>query len=155
MRPSLVLTSEGLPLGLYANKFWIREKFKNAKSLYRKKISFFIFFKCFEMTGSLIFSSILGLDSYREFEVTVKILKSTLGDPISRKPVGFFEELCGEVFKAIKSEVLDRKVKNATPGTLWAFLRHIRSTVSRNGLISHGLYGLIRSFHVAEKDSTA
>jgi hypothetical protein len=37
MHSSLVVTPEGLPLGLCANKFWTREKFKNAKSLYRKK----------------------------------------------------------------------------------------------------------------------
>lgn len=37
MHSSLVVTTEGLPLGLAAKKFWNREKFKNAKSLYRSK----------------------------------------------------------------------------------------------------------------------
>lgn len=36
MHASLVVSTEGLPLGLSANKFWTRDKFKNAKSLYRK-----------------------------------------------------------------------------------------------------------------------
>jgi hypothetical protein len=39
MHPSLVVTSEGLPLGLCANKFWSRKKFKGVKALYRKKNS--------------------------------------------------------------------------------------------------------------------
>ena len=68
-------------------------------------------FKCFEMTCSLIVSSILGLESFRDFEETIKVPKSTLGDSLSKRPFGFFEELCREVLKAIKSEVSDRKVK--------------------------------------------
>ncbi len=68
-------------------------------------------FKCFEMTCSLIVSSILGQETFRSFEATFKIPKSTLGDSLSRRPFGFFEELCAEVLKAIKSEVSDRKVK--------------------------------------------
>lgn len=37
MHSSLVLTPEGLPLGFSAKKFWNRDKFKNVKSLYRRK----------------------------------------------------------------------------------------------------------------------
>lgn len=37
MHSSLAVTSEGLPLGFTAKKFWNRDKFKNAKALYRKK----------------------------------------------------------------------------------------------------------------------
>lgn len=37
MHSSLVLTLEGVPLGFSAKKFWNRDKFKDAKSLYRKK----------------------------------------------------------------------------------------------------------------------
>ncbi len=36
MHSSLVLTPEGLPLGFSAKKFWNRDKFKGAKSIYRK-----------------------------------------------------------------------------------------------------------------------
>jgi hypothetical protein len=70
-------------------------------------------FKCFEMTCSLIVSSILGLESYRDIEETIKVPKSTLGDSLSKRPSGFFEELCCEILKAIKAEVSDRKVKKA------------------------------------------
>lgn len=37
MHSSLVLTPEGLPLGFAAKKFWNRDKFKDIKSLYRRK----------------------------------------------------------------------------------------------------------------------
>lgn len=37
MHSSLVLSLEGLPLGFAAKKFWNRDKFKNAKALYRRK----------------------------------------------------------------------------------------------------------------------
>jgi hypothetical protein len=37
MHTSLAITPEGVPLGLTANKFWSRDKFKNAKALYRGK----------------------------------------------------------------------------------------------------------------------
>lgn len=70
-------------------------------------------FRCFEMTCSLIASTILGLESFRAFEHTFKIPKSTLGDSLSKRPFGFFEELSGEILKAIKSEVSSRKVKKA------------------------------------------
>lgn len=35
MHSSLAITSERIPLGLTANKFWSRDKFKNAEALYR------------------------------------------------------------------------------------------------------------------------
>jgi len=35
MHSSLAITPEGVPLGLTANKFWSRDKFKNSKALYR------------------------------------------------------------------------------------------------------------------------
>jgi len=65
------------------------------------------------MTCSLIVSSILVLESYRDFEEIIKIPKSTLGDSLSKRPSSFFEELCCEILKAIKIEVSDRKVKKA------------------------------------------
>jgi hypothetical protein len=37
MHSSLALTPEGLPLGFISKKFWNRDKFKNVKSLYRRK----------------------------------------------------------------------------------------------------------------------
>ncbi len=37
MHSSLVLTTEGLPLGFSAKKFWNRDKFKGVKAIYRKK----------------------------------------------------------------------------------------------------------------------
>ncbi len=37
MHPSLVLTPEGLPLGLSSNIFWNRKKFKNSREIQRKK----------------------------------------------------------------------------------------------------------------------
>ncbi len=37
MHSSLVLTQEGLPLGFSAKKFWSRDKFQDAKALYKKK----------------------------------------------------------------------------------------------------------------------
>lgn len=70
-------------------------------------------FKCFEMTCSLIVSSILSLDSFRDIEETLHIPRSTLGDSLSKRPFGFFEELCCEVLKIIKSQTSDRKVKKA------------------------------------------
>lgn len=40
-------------------------------------------------------------------------------------------------------------------GTLWAYLRSIRATIKRNGLISQGFYGYIRGFSVISANSTA
>ena len=37
MHSSLSITPEGIPLGLTANRFWTRDKFKDAKALYRGK----------------------------------------------------------------------------------------------------------------------
>jgi len=37
MHSSLVLTPEGLPLGFSAKKFWNRDRFKDARALYRRK----------------------------------------------------------------------------------------------------------------------
>lgn len=37
MHSSLLLTTDGLPLGFVSKKFWNREKFKNVKALYRNK----------------------------------------------------------------------------------------------------------------------
>lgn len=37
MHSSLVLTTDGLPLGFSAKKFWNRDKFKGVKAIYRKK----------------------------------------------------------------------------------------------------------------------
>ena len=37
MHSSMVLTTEGLPLGFVAKKFWSRDKFKGVKALYAKK----------------------------------------------------------------------------------------------------------------------
>jgi hypothetical protein len=39
MHPSLAVTTEGLPLGLCANRFWSRDKFKGVHALYRKRNS--------------------------------------------------------------------------------------------------------------------
>ena len=37
MHSSLLITTEGLPLGFTSKRFWSRDKFKNAKALYTKK----------------------------------------------------------------------------------------------------------------------
>lgn len=34
---SLVVTTDGLPLGFSAKKFWSRDKFENGKALHRRK----------------------------------------------------------------------------------------------------------------------
>lgn len=68
-------------------------------------------FSCFEMTCVLITSSILGLDSFRDIEATMNIPKSTFGDALSRRPYGFFQDLCVELLKAIKSHIADKKIK--------------------------------------------
>jgi hypothetical protein len=68
-------------------------------------------FSCFEMTCVLIATSILGLDSFRDVEATMNIPKSTFGDALSKRPFGFFQELCVELLKAMKSHVSDRKIK--------------------------------------------
>lgn len=67
-------------------------------------------FSCFEMTCALIATSILELDSFRDVEATLNIPKSTFGDALSNRPYGFFQELCVELLKTMKSHTSNKKI---------------------------------------------
>lgn len=91
-------------------------------------------FTSFELTCVLVVSSILGLDSYRDVEETFNIPKSTMGDALSKRHYGFFQDLCVEILKAIKSHISDRKTKRA--------IREILALDSSEIIVNGGAFSL-------------
>jgi hypothetical protein len=89
MHSSLVVTTEGLPLGFSAKKFWSREKFKGAKALYRRKNATRI--------------PIDKKESYRWVE-NLQNSNAALGDPTRLVHVGDRESDIYDFFRAAEAE---------------------------------------------------
>lgn len=70
-------------------------------------------FSTWEMTCSLVNCMTMRLGSYREVEETLGIPRSTLGDAMSERCYGFFEDLCDQILLRIRGRTKDRKVKRA------------------------------------------
>lgn len=69
--------------------------------------------KTWEMTCALISCAILRLSTYREASAALGIPRSTLGDAMTARCPGFFEELCGQILLSIRASTKDRKIKRA------------------------------------------
>ena len=89
MHSSLVLTTEGLPLGFSAKKFWSRPKFKNAKALYRKRNATRI--------------PIEEKESYRWVE-NLRSSNASLGDPTRLVHIGDRESDIYDFFQAAQAD---------------------------------------------------
>jgi hypothetical protein len=66
-----------------------------------------------EMTCALVSCMMMRLSTYREVEVTLGIPRATLGDALTNRCPGFFEDLCDQILLSIKVETKDRKLKRA------------------------------------------
>jgi putative transposase len=64
-----------------------------------------------ELTCALTTCMALRLSSYREVEEALGIPHSTLGDAMSERFHGFFQDLCDEVLLQIRGRTSDRKLK--------------------------------------------
>ena len=89
MHSSLALTPEGLPLGFTAKKFWNRDRFKDVKSIYRRKNATRI--------------PIEEKESYRWLE-GVRNSNKLLGDPYRLVHIGDREADIFELFSLAQNE---------------------------------------------------
>lgn len=69
--------------------------------------------KTWEMTCALISCAMMRLSTYREASAALGIPRSTLGDAMTARCPGFFQELCDQILLAIRARTNDRKVKKA------------------------------------------
>ena len=70
-------------------------------------------FSTWEMTCALVTCLTMRLSSFREVEQTLSIPRATLGDAMSKRCHGFFQELCDQLLKNIKAKTNDRKIKKS------------------------------------------
>jgi putative transposase len=70
-------------------------------------------FNTWEMTCALITSHVLSFSSYRNIEAVLKIPRSTLGDALTKRPYGFFQDLCDEILLSIRAHTKNRKIKRS------------------------------------------
>jgi len=89
MHSSLVVTTEGLPLGFSSKRFWSRDKFKDVKALYRRKNATRI--------------PIEEKESYRWIK-NLKDSNSGLGDPTRLVHIGDRESDIYDFFQAAEAE---------------------------------------------------
>lgn len=66
-----------------------------------------------ELTCSLLTAMVTRLGSYREIEAVMAIPRSTLGDAITNRCYGFFEDLCDQVILSIRARTENRRIKRA------------------------------------------
>ena len=70
-------------------------------------------FSTWEMTCSLVTALTMRLGSYREVEQALGVPRATLGDALTGRWHGFFEELCDEILLSIRGRTPNRKIKRA------------------------------------------
>jgi len=68
-------------------------------------------FKTWEMTCALVTCMALRLRSYREVEEALGIPRSTLGDALSERFSGFFQDLCDLILQEIRGRTQDRRIR--------------------------------------------
>ncbi|MFZ9596544.1 MAG: IS4 family transposase, partial [Bdellovibrionia bacterium] len=69
--------------------------------------------KTWDLTQALVDALTLRLSSFREIEGAIEIPRSTLGDALSNRFPGFFQDLCDLVLNQIRGCTADRKTRRA------------------------------------------
>src|ERR1700752_4160908 len=70
-------------------------------------------FSTWEMTCALLSTMVMRLGSYRDMELTFGVPRTTIGDALSKRSFGFFQDLCDHVLLDIRARTENRKVKKA------------------------------------------
>jgi putative transposase len=70
-------------------------------------------FKTWEMTCALVTARLLKFSSYQDMEAILGIPHSTLGDALTNRAHGFFQDLCDEILLSIQDRIKSRKIRKA------------------------------------------
>ena len=73
-------------------------------------------FGTWEMACALISSTLMRLTSYREIEEGLGIPRSTMGDALTTRSYGFFDELTAHLLLQLRAKNIDRKTANEKNG---------------------------------------
>lgn len=65
----------------------------------------------FKLVTVMVWSCVFEISSLREIEASLGVRKSTLGDALTSKPLGFFEELFEELLSQLRVHTDSRRVK--------------------------------------------